>query len=188
MAFKDELLGMLSELDEFTTDMILGCLSLHPKIPRSTYYTTLNRLQKQGLVKKKRRGKIFTVALTLAGKKLLDKHLKLEHRTDGLSTIIIFDVPEEHRRAREALRRYLLRNGYIALQESVMLSPNKIDQGLKELLVEFKIGNYVSILSGRIDHILWLYVFMRGRAEMNTIYNLKYFELLSRIKDFPNLL
>jgi DNA-binding transcriptional regulator PaaX len=152
MSFKEELLWVMKDMGEFTTKMLTHRLSI-AKMYYPTYYTTVRRLEQQGLVKKKKQGKTVTISLTPKGKQLLKKPAIGKRRTDGLSTIIIFDIPEEKKRAREGLRRYLIRQGYTLLQESVLIAPTLVTSELKEVIAELKIRQHVTIISGRIDYL-----------------------------------
>ena len=147
------MLTAINELGELTTAMVTHKLSIH-RLGYPTYYTTLRRLEQQHLVKKTKHGKIIKVLITARGRALLKKHRTEKRRTDGLSTIIIFDIPEDKRRSREALRRYLIRHGYTLLQESVLIAPTYITRELKELVSELGIVSNVTIISGVVDRAI----------------------------------
>lgn len=149
-SFKEELLWLLNDLGEFTTAMVTHRLRIG-WMPGSNYYTTIRRLEEKKLIKKKKVGKNIVIAITPSGRKLLKKPAMGKRRHDGLSTIITFDVPEEKKRARENLRRYLIRHGYTLLQKSVLIAPTYTTQELKEILRELGISQYVTIISGKID-------------------------------------
>lgn len=153
MSFKEELLYVIEELGEFTTKMLTHRLSIQ-RMHYPAYYSSLRRLEKEGLIKKKKRGKIFIVSITPKGKGLLKKRRIVgKRRIDGLSTIIIFDIPEEKSRARQGLRRYLIRHGYTLLQESVLISPSHMTNELKGLMRELDIHRNVKIIAGRMEYI-----------------------------------
>lgn len=156
MSFKQELLSLINDFGELTYKIITtprGQLSIKGLYyPKATYYGTIRRLSADGLVKKTKKANIVSVSLTPKGKALLKQPIVKKHRSDGLSTIVIFDVPEKQRKARQALRKYLLRSGYISLQESVMISPFIAGGELKELIRELKLEPSVSVILGKIDH------------------------------------
>jgi CRISPR/Cas system-associated protein endoribonuclease Cas2 len=92
--------------------------------------------------------------LTEKAKHLRSKpRLKIQ-RSDNLSTIITFDIPEDKHRARDNFRRYLIKNGYTQIQKSVFISPFKIFDEMTEFMKELGIENNVTSISGRIDHKL----------------------------------
>src|SRR5437870_1223625 len=95
--FTNNLLAMIDEASDGIIDFILtppGQLRIR-KIPRSTYYSALARLEKNGLVLKKKKDYKSLYFLTDKGRKLIRKPVIKKLRTDGFSTIIIFDIPEE---------------------------------------------------------------------------------------------
>ena len=120
-----------------------------------TFYTSLKRLEQRGLIKKKQnklKQEIFVI--TDKGRRLLHKPAKKVLRTDGYSTLITFDIPQSLTRSRNTLRRYLLKNDFTLIQKSFLISPNKIDRELIELIHELKLQSYIKIISGKIDYIL----------------------------------
>lgn len=52
---------------------------------------------------------------------------------DGLWRLVVFDVPESHRRSRDELRRVLALQGFGKLQRSVWLTPHPLDAFLEEI-------------------------------------------------------
>jgi len=73
-------------------------------------------------------------------------------RNDGFSTIVIFDIPEEYKKARNYLRRFLKENKFILLQKSVFIGPWSLEPEFKELLTVLKINKFVSVIEGRVVH------------------------------------
>ncbi|MFH0960253.1 MAG: hypothetical protein V1897_16290, partial [Pseudomonadota bacterium] len=92
--------------------------------------------------------------LTNKGKQLLAKPKKIDRRSDGFSTLIIFDIPENKSKERFIFRRYLVRNGYTQLQKSVLISPDKFDPDTKDLIQELGIKPFVTVISGKVDYLL----------------------------------
>lgn len=153
----EELLFLIKDVGELIDTIVFtpyGHLSIASmNVPRSTYYSALYTLERRGFIQKKKKGKKNIYTLTPAGiKKVNTKYEDLIRRSDGLSTVILFDIPEEKSRQRVILRRYLIRNGYIQLQKSALISPYKITLELKDLLHQLNIRSHVTILSARIDH------------------------------------
>lgn len=125
------------------------------RINRATYYGVVTRLEKQGLVKKERQGRKNKIVLTEKGKKYVfnNEPVSVEARKDGLSTVIIFDIPEYLKRERKFFRRKLLQYKFTSIQKSVLISPYKYPRVLLKTEKELGINKYISHLSGRIDHI-----------------------------------
>lgn len=113
-------------------------------------------LKKQRLIQMKKYREQIKYELTDLGKakglKLLYKRRPKTVRTDGLSTIVIFDIPEEKKRARDFLRRFLKENGFTQLQKSVFIGRFKLFNDFRQILAELNINANVSILEGRVLH------------------------------------
>lgn len=119
-----------------------------------TYYQSLNRLEKRGLIRKlKNPNDEAFYQITVQGQKLLKKPLKRINRKDGFSTLVAFDIPETKRRQRNIFRRFLVRNGYTIIQKSLLVSPHEIDHELLELITELKIRPFIKIVSGKFDYV-----------------------------------
>lgn len=123
-------------------------------ISRTNYYRTLRQLEDKKLIKKARRNYKNYYVLTDKGRQLLRSRTQAAKRTDGYSTVIIFDIPEDQARQRTIFRRYLIKNGYMQLQRSVMISPLQITEELKDLARELKINQHINILSAKIHHFV----------------------------------
>jgi len=152
MSFKEEVLGALESFGEMSIRFMMHRLSIQNMHYPTNYYATLQRLVKKGFVRKKKIGRTVSVSITALGKQQLKKKPDVKKRTDGLLTIIIFDIPEEKRRARENFRRYLLRNGFTLIQESVLVSSNYPTQEIKDLIGELGIAQNITMILGKIDH------------------------------------
>lgn len=83
---------------------------------------------------------------------MLHKPVTKNHRSDGFSTIIIFDIPEEKSRQRTIFRRYLQKNGYTLLQKSVLIAPFALSRDVKELIEELDIRRHISVIDGKINY------------------------------------
>jgi DNA-binding transcriptional regulator PaaX len=114
----------------------------------------LYNLKRNGWVKLEKKGKKRGYVLTDLGRaKSLQYAYRLtsfKRRTDGFSTIVLFDVPEKLSPSRRFLRRFLVQNGFTCLQESVFIGPYVLAKGFKDILKELKISDCVSVLEGRV--------------------------------------
>ena len=152
------LLEILSLMDDAYTYLLFD--HYHQRYPKSfnykpQIYSTLSRLDKQGFIKARKVGKRTYYQLTQTGRaRLLIKQVFKDkiNPKDGLSTMIIFDIPEEKKKARIFLRRLLLKNGFINLQKSVMIAPYELSKEFLELLSEMKIRQHVVLLKSKIIH------------------------------------
>lgn len=150
---QNRILSILKKAGEITSDLFES--DSGPRISlRYGYYYHIKKMEKQGLIKKiKIKKKIKTYSLTEKGKRMIDIPGVPVRRDDGFSTIIMFDIPESEARKRTIFRRYLIRQGFVQLQGSVLISPNKIDRKIKGLIDEMNIKKYITIVSGKIDYI-----------------------------------
>ena len=97
--------------------------------PKYALKRTLKNLKNTGLIDNIFSGKKEYIHLTKAGKKKANL-LKLENKNallnlswDGFWRIILLDLPEDRKPEREALRYLLKKAGFIALKNSVWVSP-----------------------------------------------------------------
>jgi len=121
------------------------------RIDRGLYY-----LNQKGLIDKKKVNQINTYALTISGKQklLLSKISRSKWSPrDGYSCIVIFDIPEAKRKHRRFIRRFLLNNGFINLQKSVMIGPEFLSKEFLELLDEWKLRQNVTIIKGQVLYL-----------------------------------
>jgi len=113
------------------------------------------QLKKQGLVKENAK-KRFVMDLTITGrhKVLISRIFESNEKSKGnRSTIVIFDIPEDKSKHRMFLRRLLLKNDFINLQKSVMISPFELPKEFFELMEELGIRQNVTVIKGEVSYI-----------------------------------
>ena len=117
---------------------------------------SLLELERQRLIRKKQNRQKLVYEVTDLGKakslKWRYKQKVKQVRRDGMSTIVIFDIPEAIRKARNFLRRFLHENNFTPLQESVFIGRFYLLKEFNVLLDELRIKEYVDVLEGRIPH------------------------------------
>jgi len=98
-------------------------------LTRYSVTRTLKNLKKSGLIEKISSGQRDYARLTTEGRKKANL-LKLENDNalvsstwDGYWRIILLDLPEERKNERESLRYLLKKAGFVALKNSVWISP-----------------------------------------------------------------
>lgn len=126
------------------------------KIYSNTVYSSLNRMRKQGLVKviKTKGQTIYKITQTGKLKLLMNNISKLKRKaTDGFSTVVSFDIPEDKAAGRRFLRSFLLKNGFINIQKSVMIGPYEITKDFFDMLTELKIRQYVTVLKSKVIYL-----------------------------------
>lgn len=149
-----EILDILKGLGEVGVDAITGNLrSIHSMhVPRSTYVAA-DRMVKRGLLKKnKLAGKKVAYRITIKGRELLRSRMTLKRRSDGLSSVVLFDIPEEMHTERNRLRRFLTRHKFVLLQKSVLISLYELPEEFGQMLRELDLTKNVKILSAKIDY------------------------------------
>ena len=115
---------------------------------------SLSELEKQRLIRKRQyRQKLIYEVTDLGKAKSLKWHYKRHNkkvRNDGLSTIVIFDIPESKKKSRDFLRRFLVQNEFHQLQESIYISGCYLLKEFNKLLNELKVTEHVTVLEGRV--------------------------------------
>lgn len=95
------------------------------------------------------------IILTKEGKKKAIKYqldeieIKKPEKWDGKWRMVIFDVPEKKKKAREALRNKLKDLGFKELQKSVFIYPYECENEIDFITEVFEIRSYVRF--GRLD-------------------------------------
>lgn len=111
------------------------------RLENSFYY-----LLKKGLIKIERKNKQVYISLTNDGEILAGKYqinglyIKPQKKWDGRWRVIIFDIPEEMRIKREALRGRLKELGFYYLQKSVWICPYPCWREIKLLRDFFRLS------------------------------------------------
>lgn len=115
--------------------------------PKSTLSAAIARLRKKGLVEKVVYEDRVILRLTKSGWDWLIKH-KIEDQIewDGIWRLVIFDIPEKHKRVRETLRRRLKGWGFNPWQKSVWASKKPLTNILRSLVEELGVGDWVLII------------------------------------------
>ncbi len=121
------------------------------RISHGLYY-----LQKKDLIKRKKTANGFAYELTISGRqRLLLANIPKNKWSpkDGNSCIVIFDIPESKRQHRRFIRRFLLKNGFINLQKSVLIGPKFLPKEFLELLKEWDLTSNVTLIKGQVLHL-----------------------------------
>ncbi len=97
----------------------------------------------------------ITIKITEAGKlKALSfnkdsMQIKKPQKWDGIWRIVIFDIPEGHKKAREAFRSYLKRLNFYKLQKSVFVHPYHCKEEVDFLKHDFGIADFITYLEAK---------------------------------------
>ena len=157
LLFLAEMGEMAPELFETRRDY-LRRLGGYPRqiITKQQIDRSLRQLRRQRLIRKKENREKIVYEITDLGRA---KNLKWNYkrkpkvqRLDGLSTIVIFDIPESKKKSRDFIRRFLKDNDFTQLQESVFISRFNLLDEFKDLTRELGITEHVTVMEGRIPH------------------------------------
>lgn len=109
-------------------------------------------LRRQGYIEVNEDDKIFEIKLTDKGfVKVLQMtfdNLKVSapKKWDGFWRIVIFDIPNRHKWAREGFREKLRETGFYPLQESVFAVPYSCKKEVLFLISVFNLSSYVRLI------------------------------------------
>lgn len=109
----------------------------------------LKRFKEQGLIKTLDRSGRSYFSLTDKGiRKLTDFRLKNRdnQKWDGLWRVVIFDIPEDKKIVRDALRRRLKYFNFYPLQKSVFVTPANCEEEINDLADFFQVSEYLYTL------------------------------------------
>ena len=117
---------------------------------RTRAYAGFKNLEKRGLIEKSGTRYKFTKT----GKSWLEKsqvkYLRLQNKKwDGNWRVVIFDIPQEYRKNRNALRRRLCWWGFRMLQKSVFVFPYACEEELGYLCSQLDLSDCVDVIVAR---------------------------------------
>lgn len=119
---------------------------------RSEVLRLIYYLGNRGYVKRiEGRGRDALIDLTASGYRRLNElefePLKLEgKRWDGKWRILTFDIPEEKRPARDAIRRLIVQLGFKQLHKSVWIQPLPCREQITEIQEAYGVKDHVTLL------------------------------------------
>lgn len=129
------------------------------KYKQGLFNRNIKRLKKQKLVEIVYEGEQTLVKITNEGRvralryKLSEIQVKKPKVWDGKWRIVIFDIPEKHKRMREIFRNHLKLMGFYMLQKSVWVHPYPCGSEIEFLRQVYKVGVDVTyILAERIEN------------------------------------
>lgn len=120
------------------------------KIDRAVLYRIVREFKRDRLVdyKEDRDGSVSIVLSKLGKKyaihcKLDEIEIKIPDRWDGVWRMVIFDISEKKKKAREALRSKLKELGFRELQKSVLVFPYECEDEVDFICEVFELRNSV---------------------------------------------
>lgn len=122
------------------------------KLKRKTISTTLWRLKQQGLVTCVGLNKKASWRLTPTGRQYVEdqtSEIKRERKSDGITRLVVFDIPEQERKKRDIIRSELIGCGFRSLQKSVWIGEYPLTKDFIVLIDKLDLEGKVHIFSIR---------------------------------------
>lgn len=130
--------------------VLVGAVKLWKDVNKTDLGRIIKRLEKQEMIAIRESEGKTSIEITEKGKRRLLEYdfeniqLKAKKR-DGKWRIIIFDIPEDKKRSREAFRIKLVQLGCVRLQDSVFVSAFPCKEEIDFLCHYLEISDYVTI-------------------------------------------
>ena len=121
----------------------------------------ISRLQRHGILELSQDKKTTRIRLTPKGREHIERYILKNLNTilpkpsawDGVWRMLLFDIPEQKRFARDALRQTLERIGFYRLQKSAFVYPYPCQKELEAIVDYFAVRPFVSIIDTK--HLGW---------------------------------
>ena len=127
-----------------------GLPSAWKEIDKNRLYRAVREFYNERLIDfKENKDGLVTIIITKEGEKkalkfkIDEMEIKKLAKWDGEWRIVIFDIPERFKKAREALRKKLKDLGFIKLQESVFVLPYECEDEINFIVEVFLIRPFV---------------------------------------------
>lgn len=141
---------LVDDLVPKVMDLRYGFVPMNFK--RQSYASSVSRLLKTGEISKNvdEKGKV-SLELTSFGDERFKRKFPIfgKNKWDGSFMMVVFDIPEKDKKARQALRNKLKELGFGMMQESVWISPYHFEEDLKEFLDTKGYSSYVFVLKAQ---------------------------------------
>lgn len=126
-------------------------LDTRRKTTSATVSSILSRLRRQGLVERNGSTRSAAWRITHKGKKWHQERFQKDvlPKPDGITRLVIFDIPESERGKRTAIRTQLVGCNFRQLQKSVWIGTSPLGEDFVALLDELRLGKKVHIFSIR---------------------------------------
>ena len=127
------------------------------KKDKKKIYDTFYQLKSESLIKIKNKGGQIYISLTKEGEKRAGKYqvddlkIKEPKKWDGQFRVVIFDIPEKKKQARDILREKLEKLGFYQLQKSVFVYPFECQEEIELITRVYEIEPFVYFM--RVNYI-----------------------------------
>lgn len=105
------------------------------------FYNSLFRLEQLALISKSKNGS--SLSLTEEGRKILSR---INPEKDGVWKLVIFDIPEKHKYVRSVIRAKLKSLHFKKWQNSIWVSPYKLDEEIENEMRELAKKFFVRLI------------------------------------------
>ena len=111
----------------------------------------LYNLRRHGYLRAQKIGRRLAVTLTTKGQHalLINQLQRAKPNSAGFTTVVIFDIPEDQRLVRRALRWFLRQGGFRKLQQSVWVHQGDVYKPVAEFVRSAKAQRWVNVFHGR---------------------------------------
>ncbi len=140
------------------------------KTKKHSFIKSLKALKRDRLIDFREVKDFSKIVITEKGREKLLKYdldnleIKKPKKWDGIWRVVTFDIPEDIRPARDALRAKLKELGFYQLHKSVFVFPYPCLDEIQFIEEIFKIGSYINFIEAkRIEGDEWL------RSEFNLL-------------------
>jgi phenylacetic acid degradation operon negative regulatory protein len=112
----------------------------------NNFYKAIRQLREKGYLETPKDGRKILLKLTDKGKQeLILKKLLEDKNWDGKWRIVIFDIPEKHRKIRNVFRNQLRLWQFEQLQKSVWVGKKDVAQEIQKFVKDLNISDWVKI-------------------------------------------
>lgn len=133
------------------------------KTKRQAFIKSIKAMKRDRLIDFKEDGNISKITILENGRKKLLKYnldnleIKKPKKWDGIWRIVIFDIPEDEKIARNSLRLKFKALGFYQLQKSVFIYPYPCLNEIQFIEEIFKVGPYINFIEAKkIEGDEWL--------------------------------
>ena len=125
------------------------------KTKKQGFVKSLKILKRDKLVDFREEGNLSKIKITEKGREKLLRYdldnleIKKPKKWDGIWRVVTFDIPEDTRSARDALRAKLKELGFYQLHKSVFVFPYPCLDEIQFIEEIFKIGPYINFIEAR---------------------------------------
>lgn len=113
----------------------------------------LERLKRRKLVEEQKRGDRLMIRLTEKGRwqqELKSIKKKPDHYPVGQGCVVVFDIPESERVARNMFRRFLKECGFRQLQRSVWVCRKDVVDFVADFVSRNKLTQWIQVIEGKV--------------------------------------